>query len=342
MTSVWTKLKALWNLVNISDADYHGYMDSYGELFSRSPECTAIDYLEKKPMEGYSPGSSGALQIYYKVIHWLCTLGSVEKMYMPPCIDPEKSVADNQVLLEEDITTHLKVDQSDLLLDLGCGCGAVARNISTTTGAAVYGINLEESQIVKAKQFSNDKDDKCCFSIGDFNAPLKFGDNMFDGAYAIQPLTYMSEPVATLREIHRVLKPGGRLVVNDVAALDAYDKNNSIHKELIQHTRELTGFGGFWHYSYWNDAFTQAGFNIVLHKSQSAVEMIKKEKELYDWYNKTAEFLASWKILPRKVDLLLKRMNTNCSSYIEAEEKKLLSLNYYWVVEKPIGKKSIL
>ena len=36
--------------------------------------------------------------------------------------------------------------------------------------------------------------------------------------------------------------------MNDVAALDAYDRDDEHQRTLIQHTRELTVFGGFWYY----------------------------------------------------------------------------------------------
>jgi len=36
-----------------------------------------------------------------------------------------------------------------------------------------------------------------------------------------------------------------------------------------------------------------------------------------------------------KLDTMLQRMNTNCASYIKAEEEELVSLNWKYVAQKP-------
>lgn len=60
-------------------------------------------------------------------------------------------------------------------------------------------------------------------------------------------MTYATDMEFTFKAVSRVLKPGGKFVIDDVAALDDYDRGNDHHRLLIQHTRELTTFGGFWH-----------------------------------------------------------------------------------------------
>ena len=132
-----------------------------------------------------------------------------------------------------------------------------------------------------------------------------------------------------------MLKPGARVVINDVAALDAYDRDNDHHRLLIQHTRELTAFGGFWHARYWEDAFERAGFELIASEGRSAVEMIRKERALYDRFNVIAARLAKMRLIPKKIDAMLQRMNTNCASYIEAEELGLITLNWRYVLQKP-------
>ena len=97
-TTVFDRLGALRGLLTISDDDFNAYMRSYDELFVDSPENTKADHDNGVPLKGYPQGSSDELQELYKIIHLLCTLGSVEKMYMPPEIDPEQSVLQNQIL----------------------------------------------------------------------------------------------------------------------------------------------------------------------------------------------------------------------------------------------------
>jgi sterol 24-C-methyltransferase len=333
MTNARSKAVALGRLLTISDAEFKAFMGTYETLFTDSPENTRVDYENGVPLQGYKQGSSSELEQYYKIIHLLCTLGSVEKMYMPPVTDLRESVVENQNLFERQMAKDLDVGEGDTVLDLGCGCGAIAAHIAALTGCTVYGINIDKSQIEKA--WENPNRSKLHFTVADFNKPLDFGDNMFDAVFNVQALTYATDLEFTSKEVFRVLKPGGIFVVNDVAALDDYDPENSHHKLLIQHTRELTAFGGFWHYKYWEDAFKSAGFEVISSEGRSAVEMIRKEIALYGRFEKTFSLLSTMHLVPRKIDTMLRRMNANCESYIKAEEEELITLNWKYVTRKP-------
>ena len=333
-TTIRDRLGALWGLLGISDADYNAYMRSYDELFVDSPENTKADYEAGVPLKGYPQGSSNELTQLYKVIHLLCTLGSVEKMYMPPTIDPEQSVLRNQILFERIVANDLQLRPGDKVLELGCGCGAIAEHIAELTGATPYGLNLDRSQIEKAWKNPNLPRDQ--FTVGDLNKVLEFDDESFDAIYAIQPMTYISDHARTFSEVLRVLKPGGRFVINDVAALDAYDRDNEHQRTLIQHTRELTVFGGFWYYRYWENAYRDAGFELISSVGRPAVELIKKEVALFTRYEAVFRFLTKVHLIPAKTDALMQRMNANSASYIQAEEEELLTLNWHCVGQKPL------
>jgi sterol 24-C-methyltransferase len=148
-------------------------------------------------------------------------------------------------------------------------------------------------------------------------------------------MTYVSDHAYTFSEVFRILKPGGVFVINDVAALDAYDRTDEHQRTLIQHTRELTVFGGFWYYKYWEDVYRAAGFELISSVGRPAVELIKKEVALFDKYEAAFKLLAKLRLIPTKTNALMQRMNANSMSYIKAEEEQLLTLNWHCVGEKP-------
>jgi sterol 24-C-methyltransferase len=97
---------------------------------------------------------------------------------------------------------------------------------------------------------------------------------------------------------------------------------------LVQHTRGLTAFGGFWHHEYWEDAFKNSGFELVASEGKSAAEMIRKENALYDEFEMIFSSLSKLRLIPRKIEAMIQRMNSKCESYIQAEEEGLPTLNW--------------
>ena len=61
---------------------------------------------------------------------------------------------------------------------------------------------------------------------------MKFGENTFDGAYALESTLYARDPEQVYREILRVLKPGAIFVDSAWAMTDAYDPQNPEHVRI--------------------------------------------------------------------------------------------------------------
>jgi SAM-dependent methyltransferase len=101
--------------------------------------------------------------------------------------------------------------------DFGCGVGAMTRNLAKMIGSvgSATGIDLYEPQLAQAaavcaerglSNVSFRKADAC-----DTGLP----DNTFDLVYCRFLLIHLPDPAACLREMKRVLKPGGIVFVED-------------------------------------------------------------------------------------------------------------------------------
>eukprot|EP00957_Ditylum_brightwellii_P009404 711123-Ditylum_brightwellii.AAC.1 len=112
-------------------------------------------------------------------------------MYIPPFMDGSVNLAANQELFErkmmEDIGLTLDGNNDDKnVLELGCGRGRISAHTARETGAHVFGMNIDPSQIANAKSYAEHTGlgNRTDFRVQSFNdLPFPFPDNYFDASY---------------------------------------------------------------------------------------------------------------------------------------------------------------
>ena len=103
------------------------------------------------------------------------------------------------------------IGAADRILDLGCGTGIVTRVLRKRLGGAVSSVGLDASpqMIAKARSLEPEAD----FREGNAMA-LPFPDASFDLVLAQQMLQFVPDRATALREVRRVLRPGGRFIAS--------------------------------------------------------------------------------------------------------------------------------
>ena len=91
-------------------------------------------------------------------------------------------------------------------LDVGCGVGQVVARLNSA-GFEAYGVDVSEPNIARARQFS----DRCALYDG---KRLPFPDRRFASAGALNVLEHVDEPEDFIRELARVVEPGGKIVLS--------------------------------------------------------------------------------------------------------------------------------
>ena len=109
------------------------------------------------------------------------------------------------------LATHLAPGLS--LLDVGCGPGTITVEFADALAPGrVVGVDASAEVIAQAGHFERTNLE---FIVADAYA-LPFDDGTFDIAHAHQTLQHVADPVAVLRELKRVVKPGGLVAARDV------------------------------------------------------------------------------------------------------------------------------
>jgi ubiquinone/menaquinone biosynthesis C-methylase UbiE len=100
------------------------------------------------------------------------------------------------------------------VLDVGCGDGEFAVELARC-GASVSGIDASTAMIDAAKTRAKQHNAAVDFQVA-MAERLPFRDERFDLVTAITILCFLDDPAPVFREMARVLRPGGRLVIGEL------------------------------------------------------------------------------------------------------------------------------
>ena len=127
------------------------------------------------------------------------------------------------------------------VLDLGCGTGDLAIDAIKKIGSSgeVIGLDFSEYAIREAKRKSNELLSQflrfgfsCHFHyfLSDLEARLPFTDNTFTKICCSLVVSYVNDGVSVLKELMRVLSPGGQAVVT---SLKPYNDLSLIYRNFV-------------------------------------------------------------------------------------------------------------
>ena len=123
----------------------------------------------------------------------------------------------------------MNIPSNARVLDVGCGSGWATRLMAEKAeGGRVVGIDIADEMISIAR------DTSAQFSSVEFRVAsaekLPFQDREFSHAFSMESLYYYADVLVALKEIKRVLEPGGLFV----AVIDLYEENQPSHQWIDQ------------------------------------------------------------------------------------------------------------
>lgn len=110
----------------------------------------------------------------------------------------------------------MNVQPGQHVLDVGCGLGDVTRALAEKVGSRgrTVGVDLSERLITEARRRSAASGLPIEFHVADA-ARLDWPDCTFDASRATRVLMFMADPHQAIREMVRVIRSGGRIVVGE-------------------------------------------------------------------------------------------------------------------------------
>lgn len=119
------------------------------------------------------------------------------------------------------------------VLDVGCGVGGPARQISSFADCRVLGLNNNAYQVERARKHTEDAglQDKVSFIKGDF-MQMPFPDNSFDAVYVIEATLHAPSLTGVHPEIYRVLKPGGTVALYEWVMTPRFQPSDPVHRAI--------------------------------------------------------------------------------------------------------------
>ncbi|GAB1338441.1 27-O-demethylrifamycin SV methyltransferase [Streptomyces sp. E-15] len=192
------------------------------------------------------------------------------------------------------------------LLDVGCGFGqAIAA--AKATGAHVVGINVSAEQVRQGRALAAEAGvaDLVAFEQADGMA-LPYPDASFDAVWASEAIMYMSNRPKALREIERVLVPGGRFVLSDYAERGELSAEERVALKEGFTVEALPTVEGY------RTLLTDAGLEVTrfedatahLHRSAARIPEVLDEKYAYIAERGGKEFADEFKAMLSKVGML--------------------------------------
>ena len=135
------------------------------------------------------------------------------------------------------------------MLDIGCGGGAtLKRLLKRSKGAQVYGIDISEESVAKARKVNASVLDRQVFVTQGSAEKLPYEDNKFDLVTAVETVYFWPDLPNCLKEVRRVVKPGGRFAImvevleNDSVWTDVVDGMTAYSPEQLKEMLEGAGF----------------------------------------------------------------------------------------------------
>ena len=141
-----------------------------------------------------------------------------------------------------DLVNLAKLRAGERVLDVACGTGIVARIAARTLGSGnnIVGLDLSGPMLSAARAVAADENTSIEWREGSA-VELPLADATFEVVFCQQGLQFFPDRAKALSEMHRVLAPGGRLVLSVWRGIDKSPGFAALADALTRHISSEVG-----------------------------------------------------------------------------------------------------
>ena len=156
--------------------------------------------------------------------------------------------------------SQASIGKQDIILDVGCGGGrTVSKLAAIATQGKVYGIDHSTESVAMAMRTNKQWIDIARVEVREASVSrLPFSDGAFDVVTAVETHFWWPALPSDLREVLRVLKPGGRLII----IAEVYKGASAFTSKAVERYSEKTGMA-LLSVKEHRELFTDAGYSDV-------------------------------------------------------------------------------
>lgn len=253
------------------------WIDTYNDLHDDS----------KAGVEGRNSAYATLVNAYYELATSFYEWGWGQSFHFAYQLKGEtfaQSIARHEYYL----AGRLGVSSGEKVLDCGCGIGGPMRNIAKFTNAIITGVTLSDVSskcrdtlfppllmlffLFNTPQYQVIRGNELNIQAGlkgratsvqaDF-LKLPFGNESFDGVYAIEATCHAPRREDVYGEIFRVLKPGRYFACYEWCLTPLYDRNNELHRLIKKKIEEGDGLPDMASEEECVNALRNVGFEVV-------------------------------------------------------------------------------
>jgi ubiquinone/menaquinone biosynthesis C-methylase UbiE len=155
---------------------------------------------------------------------------------------------------------HISIDNRDTILDAGCGGGRTVNKLAAIASQGkVYGVDFSGASVAFARRINKQWIDADRVEIREASvSQLPFSEHVFDLVVAVETHFWWPDLPSDMREVLRVLKPGGALII----IAEVYKGANTVTAKLAEKYALLSGMKLLTANEH-RELFTNAGYSDV-------------------------------------------------------------------------------